>query len=190
MALVGQNTPPAFSYLLLILKLPLQKSLFLNNLLSHSWLNSHPALYFSFRFIKICKNISECLHALRRASQVELAVKNPPASAGAAGAARDTGSIPGSGRSPGEGNGNPLQYSCLENPVGREAWRATVPGVARESDTTERTHTHASWGKGSCIFAHNQTPQTQQNVIYIHEWYSVNFCWIMYQRMIKSKTIY
>ena len=41
------------------------------------------------------------------------------------------GSIPGSGRSPGEGNGNPLQYSCLENPMDRGAWRATVHGVAR-----------------------------------------------------------
>ena len=40
--------------------------------------------------------------------------------------ARDTGSIPGSGRSPGEGNGNPLQYCCLENPVDRGLWRATV----------------------------------------------------------------
>ena len=45
--------------------------------------------------------------------EVELVVKNPPASAGDI---RDTGSIPGSGRSPGEGNGNPLQYSSLENP--------------------------------------------------------------------------
>ena len=126
MALVDQNTPPAFSYLLLILKLPLQKSLFLNNLLSHSWLNSHPALYFSFRFIKICKNISECLHALQRASQVELAVKNPPASAGAA---RDTGSIPGSRRSPGEGNGKLLQYSCLGNPMDRGTWWATSMGL-------------------------------------------------------------
>ena len=44
--------------------------------------------------------------------------------------AGDLGSIPGSGRSPGEGNGSPLQYSCLENPMGREAWRATVHGVA------------------------------------------------------------
>jgi len=41
----------------------------------------------------------------------------------------DLGSIPGSGRSPGEGNGNPLQYSCLENPIDRGAWQATVHGV-------------------------------------------------------------
>ena len=45
--------------------------------------------------------------------------------------AGDLGSIPGSGRSPGEGNGNPLQYPCLENPMGRGAWRATVSGVTR-----------------------------------------------------------
>ena len=43
----------------------------------------------------------------------------------------DPGSIPGSGRSPEEGNGNPLQYSCLENPMDRGAWRATVHGVAK-----------------------------------------------------------
>ena len=45
--------------------------------------------------------------------------------------AGDPGSIPGSGRSPGEGNGNPLQYSCLENPMDRAAWSATVHGVAK-----------------------------------------------------------
>ena len=45
--------------------------------------------------------------------------------------AGDLGSVPGSGRSPGEGNGYPLQYSCLENPMNREAWRATVHGVAK-----------------------------------------------------------
>ena len=50
--------------------------------------------------------------------------------------AEDMGSIPWSGRSPGEGNGNPLQYSCLGNPMDRGAWRATVHGVAKESDMT------------------------------------------------------
>ena len=49
-------------------------------------------------------------------------------------------SIPGSGRSPGEGNGNPLQYSCLENHMDRGAWLATVHWGRKESDTTERLH--------------------------------------------------
>ena len=53
-------------------------------------------------------------------------VKNPPANAGDT---RDTGSIPGSGRSPGEGNGNPLQCFCLENPMDRGAWWASVHGL-------------------------------------------------------------
>ena len=57
-------------------------------------------------------------------------VKNLPANAG------DVGSIPGSERSPGEGNGSPLQYSCLENPMDRANWWATVHRVARESDMT------------------------------------------------------
>ena len=54
----------------------------------------------------------------------------------------DTVSIPGSGRSPGAGNGNPLQNSCLENSMDRGAWQATVHGVTKELDTTEHTHTH------------------------------------------------
>ena len=50
--------------------------------------------------------------------------------------AGDPGSIPGSGRFPGEGNGNPLQYSCLKNSVDRGAWQATVHGVTKELDIT------------------------------------------------------
>ena len=64
-------------------------------------------------------------------------VKNPPSNAG------NMGSIPESGRSPGEGNDNPLQYTCLENSMDREAWQATVYGVAKESDMTEHVCMHA-----------------------------------------------
>ena len=64
------------------------------------------------------------------------AVKNPPANSEDT---RDMGSIPGSGRSPGEGNGNPLQYCCLGSLIDRGAWQATVHGVTTESDTTEAT---------------------------------------------------
>ena len=52
--------------------------------------------------------------------------------------AGDPGSIPGSGRSPGGGNGNPLQDSCLENPMDREAWQTTVHGGRQKSDVTEQ----------------------------------------------------
>ena len=55
-------------------------------------------------------------------------VKNPPANAGSI---RDTGLIPGSGKSPGGGHGNPLQYSSLKNPMDRGAWQATVLRVAK-----------------------------------------------------------
>ena len=59
-------------------------------------------------------------------------VKNPPVNVGTMGL------IPGLGRSPGEEHGNPLQYTCLENPPDREAWWAAVHGVTKESDTTEQ----------------------------------------------------
>ena len=69
------------------------------------------------------------------ASQVAVVVKSLPASAGDV---RDMGLILESGRSPGGGHGNPLQYSCLENPMDRGAWQAIVHRVT-ESDTTKTT---------------------------------------------------
>ena len=68
-----------------------------------------------------------------RQLQVALGIKSPPASAREL---RDLDFIPGWGRSSGRGRGNPLQYSCLENPMDRGAWPATVRGVA-QSDTTD-----------------------------------------------------
>ena len=63
-------------------------------------------------------------------------VKNPPANAGDT---REAGSIPGSGRSPGDGNGKPLLYPCLENPMDRGAWWATVCGLAKSQTRLEHT---------------------------------------------------
>ena len=66
--------------------------------------------------------------------------------------ARDPGSIPGSGRSPGDRNGYPLQYSCLENPKGREACQAPVDGITKESDPTEwLAHTHKKFTVKSIV---------------------------------------
>ena len=71
-------------------------------------------------------------------------VKNPPANAGDTG---DAGSIPGMGRSLGVGNGNLLQYSCLENSMARGLWRATVHEVAKSwTQLSDRTHT--------CLYVH------------------------------------
>ena len=66
-----------------------------------------------------------CLYIYSQGFPGSSMVKNLPANAG------DTGSIPGSGRSPGGGNDNPLQYYCLENPMDRGVWRVTVHGVAK-----------------------------------------------------------
>ena len=74
------------------------------------------------------------------ASQALLVVKNPPANAGDL---RDVGLIPGSGRSPGKGNGNPLPYSCLENSMASGAWRAT--------NTHRHTHTSVTAGLFSSV---------------------------------------
>ena len=100
-------------------------------------------------------------------------VKNLPANAGATG---DLGSIPGLERSPGGENGNPLQYSCLEKPMDRGAWQATVHGVAK-SQTWLRywAHTH-------------DMPFAQITFVSFSKFYSkeiiwkVKYCWVIYER--------
>ena len=89
------------------------------------------------------KNTAEIKSRLEptdEASQVVLGVKNPPADAGDT---RYLDLIPGSGRPPGGGHGHPLQYSCLENPMDREAWRATVHGAAKSWTPLTRLSVHA-----------------------------------------------
>ena len=80
-------------------------------------------------------------------------VKNPPANAREV---RDSCSIPGSGRSPAVGNGIPLQYLCLENPMDREAWQATVYGVVK-SQTQLSEHTHNKVIQKNKILIHTTT---------------------------------
>ena len=86
-------------------------------------------------------NTTERLTLLLWASQVALVVKDPPAGEGDM---WEAGSIPGSGRSPGGGHGNPLQDSCLENPLDRGAWRATVHGVAKSQTRRKWLSTQAA----------------------------------------------
>ena len=76
-------------------------------------------------------------HVTFRASQEALVAKNSPAKA------RNAGSIPGSGRSPGRGHGNPLQHPCLENPMDRGAWQATVHRVSQSQTRLKRLSMHA-----------------------------------------------
>ena len=94
----------------------------------HPWLKQIPGT-FKNTYLPISCN---------RASQMALVVKNSHANAGDV---RDMGSIPGLRRSPGEGNGNPLQYSCLENSMDRGVWQATVYGAAK-SHTQLSIHKH------------------------------------------------
>ena len=75
-------------------------------------------------------------------SQVVVVVKNSPANAGEA---RDLGLIPGSGRSLGEGNGSPLQYSSLENSMGRGDWWATVHGAAKSWTRLSNSKQHSMY---------------------------------------------
>ena len=73
-------------------------------------------------------NILKAVYDKSKASHMALVITNSPANAGDI---RDAGSIPGLGRSPGGGHGNPLQHSCLENPMDREPWQATVHRVTK-----------------------------------------------------------
>ena len=83
-----------------------------------------------------------------RDSQVALVVKNLPANAGAEDV-RDIGLNPGSGRVPGEGNGSPLQYSCLRNAMDRGAWWARVHGVTKSQTQLKGLSTHTSQVPGT-----------------------------------------
>ena len=82
----------------------------------------------------------------KRTSQVVLVVKNPPANAGDI---RDSGSISGSGRSPGRGSGHPLQYSCLESPMDRGVWQTTVHKVAKSQTWLKRLSTYPAQSLGT-----------------------------------------
>ena len=88
----------------------------------------------TFTFFHIKKSVNKVKYSQSWASQVVTVVKNSPANAGDT---RDVGSIPGLERSPGVGNGNPFQYSCLKNPMDKGAWGATVPWGCEELDKTE-----------------------------------------------------
>jgi len=95
-----------------------------------SWVTGKPVWTWTESILRCCM--------FPRGFPQDSVVKNLPANAG------DSGSIPGSRRSPGGGNGNPLQYSCLGNPMDREAWRATAHGVTKSqtqlSDSTITIH--------------------------------------------------
>ena len=96
-----------------------------------------------YRYIKVFIYITHIYthtHAhIYGLSRWHLVVKNPPASAGDK---RDVGSIPGAGRSPGGGHGHPLKYSCLENPMDRGAWWATVHRVTKIQTRLLHTYIH------------------------------------------------
>ena len=98
-----------------------------------------------------------------RASQVALVVKNLPARD-----IRDSGSIPGSGRSLGGGHGNPLQYSCLENPMDRGAWRDTVHKVSKSQIWLKWLSTHVHWSWIDPFFSGAIPGSVKTNILMAH----------------------
>ena len=105
--------------------------------------------------MSVCTFVCVCTHTW--ASQMVLEVKNPPTNAGDI---RHLGLIPGSGRSPGGGHGNLLQYSCLENPTNRGAWRATVHGVSKNQTWLSTTHS-TSW-----LYQFTFPPTVQEGLLF------------------------
>ena len=95
-------------------------------------------------------------------------VKNPLASAG------DLGSFPGLGRSPGEGNGNPLQYSCLGKPMDRGAWRATVNGVGHNLEAKQQQQMLGKTlrVKYSAVYTRQEKAEAQRSYITIPKMHS------------------
>ena len=92
-------------------------------------------------------------------------VKNLPANAGGT---RDTGLIPGSGTSPGVGNGNPLQYSCLENSIDKGACQTTVHGVTKELDINEPLSTHTGSARSGQLLGSHSTTNVLMEVALSH----------------------
>ena len=83
-----------------------------------------------------------------------LVINNPPTNAGDI---RDMGLIPWPGRAPGGGDGNPLQYACLENPLKREAWQITVPGVTNSWTRLKSLSSHAHIADSLCCMVETNT---------------------------------
>ena len=144
----GANTEAFFSHLLPLLQIPpLSAEVTSRRLKEQKPFSSMTSLHFSLVPLLGARHwrlgylkATTCVGQMRKwlwASWVVLVVKNPPASAG------DTCFIPGSGRSPGVGNGNPLLYLCLENPMDRGAWWATVCGVAKSRTRLRGPSMHA-----------------------------------------------
>ena len=124
-----------------------------NRYLSHCW-QEYKSIQLFWRSIWQFISLT-----LKMGFQAALVVKNLPANAGDR---RYTGSIPGSERSPGGGDGNPLQYSCLDNPTDRGAWRATVHEVAKSRTWLKRLSMHAHTRKHALnewMNAHIPRPQ-------------------------------
>ena len=115
-----------------------------------------PWMYFKAKLLPRVIGV-EPKHQCNGAYQVALLVKNPSASARDA---RDMGSVPGSGRSPGGGHGSPLPYSCLENPMDRGAWQATVNGVT-QSRTRLKGLSSSGIGVMDCVSLYG-TQESQQ----------------------------